>query len=39
MERDFAFMAERYYLELAHDPKVKVGKGKITVTFDVSQAE
>ena len=36
MERDFAFLADRYYLTLTADPKVKVSQGKVTVTFEVS---
>lgn len=35
MERDFAYLAERYYLQLASDPKVRYSNGKLTVTFEV----
>ena len=39
MERDFALLAERYYLSLSSDPKVRVGRGKITVTFDLEESD
>lgn len=39
LERAFGLLGERYYLKLAEAPKVRVGKGKITVTFDVSEEE
>lgn len=35
MERDFALLGERYYLDLASEPRVSVGRGRITVTFDL----
>ena len=35
MERDFAYLADRYYLSLASDPVVRVSRGKVTVTFKV----
>lgn len=37
MERDFARLAERYYLSLEREPQVSVRSGKITVTFSVIQ--
>lgn len=39
MERGFSALAEKYYLTLADAPKVRVGKGKITVTFDLEQGD
>lgn len=39
MERGFAELAEKYYLQLTDAPKVRVGKGKITVTFDLEQSD
>lgn len=36
MERDFAFLSKRYYLDLAEGPKLNVGHGRITVSFKVS---
>ena len=38
MERDFALLGERYYLDLASEPRVSVGRGRITVTFDLLTA-
>ncbi|MBM6775277.1 ATP-binding protein [Olsenella profusa] len=39
MERDFSLLADRYYLSLSADPKVRVGRGKITVTFDLEERD
>ena len=39
MERDFAMLAERYYLTLKDAPRLRVGGGKITVTFDVADED
>ena len=39
MERDFAVLAQRYYLSLSSDPKVRVGRRKITVTFDLEESD
>lgn len=39
MERDFQMIADRYYLSLSSEPRVRVGKGKITVTFDLDQSD
>lgn len=39
MERDFALLAGRYYLTLSSDPKVKVGRRRITVTFDLEESD
>ena len=36
-ERSFKALAERYYLELKGEPKVKVGKDCITVKFDIDK--
>lgn len=37
MARDFDWLAERYYLELAGQPRVSAGRGKVIVTFDLAQ--
>lgn len=37
MERDFDFIAERYYLSLSGEPRVHVSKDRITVTFDLEK--
>jgi len=39
MERDFTFVGDRYYLSLLSDPKVRVGKGRITVTFELDGSD
>lgn len=39
MERDFSFLVDRYYLSLAQDPKVRVSRGRVTVTFEVSEGD
>ncbi len=39
MERDFALLGERYYLSLASDPRVTVGRGRITVTFELEEGD
>lgn len=39
LERDFGELAERYYIHLAHDPKIRVCKERITVTFDLGKEE
>ena len=39
MERDFAFVGDRYYLSLLSDPKVRVGRGRITVTFELDGSD
>lgn len=39
MERDFELLAQRYYLSLASDPKVRVSGKKITVTFDLEERD
>lgn len=37
MERDFAWLAGRYYIELAGSPKIAARNGRITVTFPLVQ--
>ena len=37
LERDFAFIADRYYLSLTNKPKVRVTKDSIHVTFDLDK--
>ena len=39
LERDFALLGDRYFLSLASDPRVRVGRGKITVTFDLEEPD
>lgn len=39
MERDFGFLAERYYLALRSDPKVRVTRDRIQVTFEIDKQE
>ena len=37
MARDFEMLAERYYLDLAGDVKVRVAQDKVVVTFPISK--
>ncbi len=39
MEREFSDLAQKYYLQLAKDPKVRVSKNKITVTFEIDNMD
>ena len=39
LERDFGLLADRYYLSLSSDPKIRVGRRKITVTFDLEESD
>lgn len=39
LERDFEVLAERYYLSLSSDPRVKVGRKRITVTFELEEPD
>lgn len=39
MEEGFAYLGERYYLTLLEDPRVRVSKDKITVTFDIAEQD
>lgn len=39
LSRDFASLAERYYLELVGSPRIRVGDGRITVTFDIAEKD
>lgn len=39
MERDFALLADRYYLTLAGEPRVRVSGGRVTVTFDLGASD
>lgn len=39
MEREFSELASRYYLTLVHDPKIRVTRDRITVTFDIGKDE
>ncbi|EPD78111.1 MULTISPECIES: ATP-binding protein [Atopobiaceae] len=35
LEKDFSFLSDRYYLSMSNEPKIRVGKGKIVVTFEL----
>lgn len=39
LERDFNDLAQRYFLTLSQDPKVRVTRDKITVTFDIGKED
>jgi hypothetical protein len=39
MERGFSTLGDRYYLTLSADPKVRVSRGKITVTFEIDEGD
>lgn len=39
MERDFTDLASRYFLTLSREPKVRVTKDRITVTFDIDKED
>ena len=39
VEKDFSDLASRYYLNLSGDPKVRVTRDRITVTFDLGKEE
>jgi hypothetical protein len=39
MERDFRYLADRYYLTLSADPKVRVSRDKVTVTFEIEKGD
>lgn len=39
VERDFEDLAERYYLSLTGEPKVRVGKDRITVSIPIAKGE
>ncbi len=39
MEREFSELASKYYLQLAKDPKVRVSKNRITVTFEIDNMD
>ena len=39
LAKDFSFIEDRYYVSLVNNPKVRVGKGRITVTFDLEEAD
>ena len=34
MEQGFDFLASRYYLRLCEDPRIRVSRGRVTVTFE-----
>lgn len=39
VEKDFSDLASRYYLDLRGDPKVRVTRDRITVSFDLGKEE
>lgn len=39
IEKDFSDLASRYYLTLTHDPKIRVTRDRITVTFDIGKED
>lgn len=39
MERDFGLLADRYYLSLAGEPRVRVTGSRLTVTFDLRPSD
>lgn len=39
LERDFALLADRYFLELTSAPRIKVSGGRLTATFDFDQGD
>lgn len=39
LEKDFSDLASRYYLNLSGDPKIRVTRDRITVTFDLGKEE
>lgn len=39
MERDFGYLAERYYLSLSCEPRVRVSHDRISVAFDFEKAD
>lgn len=39
MERDFDYLAERYYVSLSREPRVHVAHDRITVTFDLEKSD
>ncbi len=39
LERDFESIADRYYLTLTHEPKIRVSKDSIIVTFEIQKGE
>ena len=39
MEQSFAELSEKYYVSLTSEPRVRVSKNKIVVTFDIESQE
>lgn len=39
MERDFAYLSDRYYLSLGTEPRLRVSGRRITVTFEVDSED
>lgn len=39
VEREFSDLASKYYLSLMRDPRVRVTRDKITITFDIAKDE
>lgn len=39
MEEAFSYLADRYYLSLSAEPSVRISRGKVTVVFDINEAD
>jgi hypothetical protein len=39
MERSFDFIAEKYYVSLVDEPRIRVGSDKIVITFDLEKQD
>lgn len=39
MERDFSLLADRYYLSLSGEPRVRVSGSRVTVTFELAPSD
>lgn len=39
MERDFEYLGQRYYVNLASEPRIRVSKGRLTVTFELEDED
>ena len=39
VERDFRTLADKYYLNLSDEPRIRVSRGKIVVTFDIDESD
>ena len=39
MERDFDYLADRYYLALSSDPVVRISGSKLSVSFEIEKLD